>query len=119
MSHWSIARIRRLVYTKFKKRACLFQIKIAQALRERKKDVVAIAATGSGKTLSFWIPLLMALEDGEDKMIIVMTPLNILGKQNVDLLAKAGMSGIAIDGKNATDEAFAVSHMMARMLRSY
>ena len=94
MSPWSIARIRQLVYTRFKKRACLFQIKIAQALQEWKKDVVAIAATGSGKTLSFWIPLLMALEDGEDKMIIVVTPLNILGKQNVNLLAAAGILGI-------------------------
>ncbi|EPS94524.1 hypothetical protein FOMPIDRAFT_1055021 [Fomitopsis schrenkii] len=106
MSRWPIERIRQLVLAKFKKRACLFQIRIAQALREKKKDVVAIAATGSGKTLSFWIPLLMALEDGEDKMIIVVTPLNILGKQNVTLLAAAGISGIAIDGRNATDKTF-------------
>lgn len=108
MSRWPIERIRQLVLAKFKKRACLFQIRIAQALREKKKDVVAIAATGSGKTLSFWIPLLMALEDGEDKMIIVVTPLNILGKQNVTLLAAAGISGIAIDGRNATDKTFTV-----------
>ena len=50
----------------------------------------------------------MALEDGEEKMIFIVTPLNILGKQNVTLLAAAGISGIAIDGRNATDETFAV-----------
>lgn len=76
---------------------------------EKQNDVVGVAATGSGKTLSFWIPLLMALEDGLDKMVIVVTPLNLLGKQNVDLLAKAGISGVAIDAKNANDETFQVS----------
>ncbi|KAH9951073.1 P-loop containing nucleoside triphosphate hydrolase protein [Amylocystis lapponica] len=105
-SKWSIKKIRDLVKSKFKKRACLFQIKVAQALREKKDDVVAVAATGSGKTLSFWIPLLMALEDGEDKMIIVVTPLNILGKQNVDLLQVAGISSTAIDATNASAEVF-------------
>ncbi|KAH9911457.1 P-loop containing nucleoside triphosphate hydrolase protein [Fomitopsis serialis] len=103
---WSIKRIRDLVKIRFKKRACLFQIKVARALRERQNDVVAIAATGSGKTLSFWIPLLMALEDKEDKCIIIVTPLNLLGKQNIDLLSAAGLSGIAIDRRNATDETF-------------
>lgn len=94
---------------KFRKRACLFQIKVARALRDKRKDVVAIAATGAGKTLSFWIPLLMAMEDGEDRCIIIVTPLNLLGKQNVSLLGAAGLRGIAIDGKNATDETFQVS----------
>jgi hypothetical protein len=28
------------------------------------KDVIGCAPTGTGKTLSFWIPLLMALEEG-------------------------------------------------------
>ncbi|GBE79278.1 hypothetical protein SCP_0204760 [Sparassis crispa] len=98
--------IRDLVKAKFNKRACLFQIKVAQALMERQNDVVAIAATGFGKTLSFWIPLLMALEDGEDKLIIIVTPLNILGKQNVNLLQRANIQAMAIDARNATNEVF-------------
>ncbi|KZT18843.1 hypothetical protein NEOLEDRAFT_1021297, partial [Neolentinus lepideus HHB14362 ss-1] len=57
---WTDDKIRELVQLKFNKRACLFQIKIARAIRERKRDVVANAATGFGKTLSFWILLLMA-----------------------------------------------------------
>ncbi|KZT63806.1 hypothetical protein DAEQUDRAFT_770277 [Daedalea quercina L-15889] len=48
----------------------------------------------------------MALEDGLDKMIVIVTPLNLLGKQNVDLLATAGISGVAIDAKNANNETF-------------
>jgi superfamily II DNA helicase RecQ len=76
------------------------------------KDVVACAPTGAGsagKTLSFWIPLLMAIEDGlVDKMTIVVTPLNLLGKQNVSSLAHAGISAIAIDRTNASVNAFKV-----------
>lgn len=56
------------------------QVKIALALYAG-KDVIRCAATGSGKTLSFWIPLLMALEDRMDKMTMVVTPLNLLNKQ--------------------------------------
>ncbi|KAI0727731.1 hypothetical protein C8Q72DRAFT_744305, partial [Fomitopsis betulina] len=72
------------------------------SLYKRQDDVVGVAATGSGKTLSFWILLLMALEDGQDKLIIVVTPLNILGKRNVDLLARANINGVAIDAKNVS-----------------
>ncbi|THU81657.1 P-loop containing nucleoside triphosphate hydrolase protein, partial [Dendrothele bispora CBS 962.96] len=73
--------VRELVYKKTGKRACLWQIKTALALYHG-KDVVGVARTGAGKTLSFWIPLLMALEDGLKKTAVVVTPLNLLGKQN-------------------------------------
>ncbi|EMD32167.1 hypothetical protein CERSUDRAFT_21294, partial [Gelatoporia subvermispora B] len=99
-------RIRDLVEKKFGQRPCLFQVKVAKSLYEKQNDVVAVAATGSGKTLSFWIPLLMALEDKQDKMVMVVTPLNILGKQNVELLRAAGLNAVAIDANNATNETF-------------
>ncbi|EMD34258.1 hypothetical protein CERSUDRAFT_55318 [Gelatoporia subvermispora B] len=98
-SAWSIQRIRDLTEKKFGKRACLFQLNVARSLYEKQHDVVAIAATGSGKTLSFWIPLLMALEDKQDKMIFVVTPLNILGRQNVEILGAAGISAVAVDAQ--------------------
>ena len=72
------------------------------------KDVVACAPTGAGKTLSFWIPLLMALKDGLDPMLIVVTPLNLLGKQNVDSLAKMNLPAVAVEGQNASAETFRV-----------
>ena len=46
-----------------------------------KKDIVGVAATRARKTLPFWIALLRVLEEGEDKMIFVVTPLGLLGKQ--------------------------------------
>lgn len=72
------------------------------------KDVVGISATGSGKTLSFWIPLLMALEEGHDKMTIVVTSLSLLGKQNVASLQQAGISAVAVSAHNASPEIFTV-----------
>jgi superfamily II DNA/RNA helicase len=78
---WTIKDICDLVQQKFHRRPCWFQVKVVLALNAG-KDVVGCAATGAGKTLSFWIPLLMALKEGKDKMIFVVTPLNLLGKQN-------------------------------------
>ena|ERR1700742_4527667 len=54
---WTTDAICELVQNKSKKRACHFQIEVAQALYEE-KDVVGCAPTGAGKTLPFCIPLL-------------------------------------------------------------
>jgi len=50
----------------------------------------------------------MALEDSRDVMTIVVTPLNLLGKQNEALLEKAGISAIAVSMKNANIETWKV-----------
>ena len=107
-TRWTVANIRSIVEDKFCKRPCWLQIQIALALYAG-NDVIACAATGAGKTLSFWIPLLMALEDGLDKMSIVVTPLNLLGKQNVTDLEKAGLAAIAVSSENANADTFKVS----------
>jgi len=104
---WSTKDVRDLVQNMFGKRPCYFQIKVAQALYAG-KDVVACAPTGAGKTLTFWIPILMALEEGKDKMSIVVTPLNLLGKQNKEALDKAGIKAIAVSRHNATPHTFMV-----------
>ena len=106
---WTVKEIRDLVMAKLGKRPCWLQIKITLALYA-KKDVVAVAATGAGKTLSFWIALLMALEEGQDKMIFVVTPLNLLGKQNVEALDsdRAELSAIAVSSENANPATFEV-----------
>ena len=108
---WSVKEIWDLVQAKFNKQACWFQVKVAMALYAG-KDVVACAPTGARKTLSFWIPLLMAIEDGHvDKMMVVVTLLNLLGKQNVNSLANVGISAIAIDRTNAGVNTFKVHHI--------
>ena len=50
---------------------CLWQIRVVEAILKHDRDVINIAATGSGKTLTFWMPLLF--HKGGIQM--VMTPL--------------------------------------------
>jgi len=56
------------VQEKFRKHPCWYQVKTALVLYAG-KDVIGCAPMGAGKTLSFWIPLLMALEDGHKKLV--------------------------------------------------
>lgn len=109
-THWTVAKINGVAEDKFNKHPCWLQIQIAPALYAG-KDVVACAATSVGKTLSFWIPLLMALEDGHNKMSIEVTPLNLLGKQNVKDLEKAGLTAIAVSSENASADTFMVRQL--------
>ncbi|KAF8988677.1 P-loop containing nucleoside triphosphate hydrolase protein [Cyathus striatus] len=101
--HWSFNDVRALAQYKLQISLCWTQIKIAIALYTG-KDVVACLATGAGKTLTFWIPLLMAVEDKLDKMSFVVTPLNLLGKQNVSLLEKVGIEGISISRESVNSK---------------
>jgi len=104
---WTIKRIRDITEKKFRKQLCWYQVKTALAIYKG-KDVVSCAPTGAGKTLSFWIPLLMAQEDGKDKMSFVVMPLNLLGKQNVKVLEEAGLSAVAVSKETANQKTFKV-----------
>jgi superfamily II DNA helicase RecQ len=115
---WTVKDVRDLVQQKFSRHPCWFQVKVALALNAG-KDVVGCAATGAGKTLSFWIPLLMVLEEGKDKMIFVVTPLNLLGKQNVQELERAGISAIAVTSKNANTGTFKVRIILSHQSQLY
>ena len=98
---WTVQEVRDLVQSTFGKRPCWYQVKAALALYSG-KDVIGCAPTGAGKTLSFWIPLLMALKEGRDVMTIVVTPLNLLGKQNEEVLTRAGLPAIAVCKQNSS-----------------
>ncbi|KAF8240763.1 hypothetical protein L208DRAFT_1383678 [Tricholoma matsutake] len=89
----------------FGQRPCLWQIRVVQAILKNDKDIVSVSAMGSGKTLTFWMPLLF-IPDG---IQIVVTPLNILGKQNVDILAKVGINAVSVTAEMATAATFQVT----------
>ena len=108
---WTVEEVRLLVEKKFGIRPCWFQIKIALAVYQ-KKDVIGTAATGSGKTLSFWIPILMALEDGENVTEFIVTPLNILGKNQIRDLEAAGIKAIAVSKENVNPQTFKVCEQL-------
>ncbi|KAG1806404.1 P-loop containing nucleoside triphosphate hydrolase protein [Suillus plorans] len=82
----------------FSKRACLWQLKVTDAFLQNDRDIICMAGTGMGKTLAFWLPL--ALKN--TGVLIVMTPLNQLGKQSVNFLEKAGIPSISISAETAS-----------------
>ncbi|KAG6370697.1 P-loop containing nucleoside triphosphate hydrolase protein [Boletus reticuloceps] len=86
----------------FGHRPCLWQQKVAQALLHQDQDVICIAGTGKGKTLTFWMPLLFS----RTSIQIIITPLNLLGEQNVRALEKAGIRAISICAETATIQNF-------------
>ncbi|KAG2367212.1 P-loop containing nucleoside triphosphate hydrolase protein [Suillus spraguei] len=94
----SLSEIRLRTLQKFGIRPCLWQLKVAHALLQGNKDVLCIVGTGMGKTLGFWIPLLFRV----NAIQVVVTPLNLLGKQNATSLANAGIPAIAINAETAS-----------------
>jgi ATP-dependent helicase YprA (DUF1998 family) len=109
-SAWTTERITELVLRRFDKRPCWYQLEAAKAFYAG-RDVIGCAPTGAGKTLSFWIPLLMAQEEKAKKILFVISPLNVLAKQNVETLTKVGISAIALAAENATAHTFTVSYL--------
>ena len=89
-------------------RPCLWQIKVALATLKGDKHVLSISRTGSGKTLTFWLPIVLC----DDGIVIVVLPLNILAKQNLDQLTRAGINAIVITGDTATPENFEVCDIL-------
>ncbi|KAG2130313.1 P-loop containing nucleoside triphosphate hydrolase protein [Suillus bovinus] len=77
---------------------CKFQLRCVQAQLDR-KDIITIAPTGAGKTLTFWIPLLF----NNDGIVILITALNGLGDQNIKELQQLGTSAVNLTGTNATN----------------
>jgi len=95
----SLEDLRALALAKFGKNACNFQLEFAHALLEGKKHVLLQAGCGMGKTLGFWIPLL-AKPTG---LLIVVSPLTLLGDQHVNELSRAGIAAINVDADTITE----------------
>ncbi|KZT63657.1 P-loop containing nucleoside triphosphate hydrolase protein, partial [Daedalea quercina L-15889] len=83
----SLEEVRAKTSDVFQRHPCSWQAEAVQQAVKGDNDVVLIAPTGSGKTLTFWMPLLFR----EDGIQIVVTPLNLLGSQNVSELKEYGI----------------------------
>jgi superfamily II DNA helicase RecQ len=103
----SAAEIRSRTQEVFGKTPCLFQIELCLAqLRGHyvQQDIISIAPTGSGKTLCFLMPLLF----NSDKIIIIVTALNLLGDQFCRQAREAGVNAVSVTSANNTQETFRV-----------
>lgn len=111
----SLDEIRKVTLETFDKRLCLFQAKGVLTILRRKKAGILISGTGSGKTLVFWVPLLFR----PHAIQIVVTPLNILGQQNVEDLARANIKAISLTAKTATAENIKVRICMIKFYTGF
>lgn len=93
-----------------KKRPCEFQYKLYRA-QESGKNIISIARTGSGKTLTYFMPLVTS----QDGIVIIVTALNVLGDQFEREANAAGFTAKSINGTNESDEIFKVCQYL-RML---
>ena len=84
-------------------RPCLWQIQVVWAILNG-DGVITIAPTGSGKSMTYWMPLLY-IKHG---IIVVVTPLKLLGGQFMDMLQGNGISAVSITASNTTNELFEV-----------
>ncbi|KIP06062.1 hypothetical protein PHLGIDRAFT_478352 [Phlebiopsis gigantea 11061_1 CR5-6] len=94
----SVEDIERHALSFFGNRPCKWQCEVVLAML-RRQDTICVAPTGAGKTLTFWLPLLF----DPTGIVVVITPLNILGAQNQRKLEKLGIGAITVNAENATD----------------
>ena len=93
---------------------CLWQIWVVHAILAG-EDVITIAPTGSGKSLTCWMPLLY-IKHG---ITVVVSPLKLLGTQFVEMLGDNGISAVSIMAANATNELFEVRNSLINSLASH
>ena len=92
---WQVDTIHTLVQCVFNKHACLFQIRITEALYAR-KDIIACSPTGLRKTLTFFILIPMKKVDGKERTSIIVTPLNPLDRQVKADMKNSELTTIAV-----------------------
>lgn len=99
--------VREQVHAVFGIEPCLWQIQVALATLKGDKNVVSISRTGSGKTMTFWIPVILKT----DGYLIVVVPLNVLGKQNTDQLTRVGIPSVVVSAETASSRLFKVMYL--------
>jgi superfamily II DNA helicase RecQ len=99
----SLDEMRETIKERFGFYPCTWQLKAASTQLEQ-NDLLTLAPTGSGKTLTFWIPLLF----NGNEITIVVTPLIVLGEKNVAELKLVSIPAINLTTSSATDKTYKV-----------
>ena len=83
--------------------SCLWQIAVVHHILEQ-QDVITVAATGSGKSLTYWMALL-CIKYG---IVLLVTPLKLLGMQFVEILTGNKITAVSMTAANTTHQLFKV-----------
>jgi superfamily II DNA helicase RecQ len=81
-----------------------FQIRCAEALL-RKRDVLCIAGTGTGKTLTFVIPCFVCPET----IVWIVSPLNFIENQQCAQFLEWGLRAVSVNASTITPQLLEVS----------
>lgn len=101
----SLEAMRMAVKDRFGFFPCRWQLEAALT-QLAQQDLVTLAPTGSGKTLTFWIPLLF----NAGGITILVTPLVVLGDKNVAELSAVSIPAINLTAESTSDATFKVVH---------
>ncbi|KAF8228481.1 P-loop containing nucleoside triphosphate hydrolase protein, partial [Tricholoma matsutake] len=82
-------------------RPCIWQIKVVCKVLEG-NNIITITATGSGKTFTYWMVLLYV----KHSIVLLVTPLRLLGTQFVDVLTRNHLKAVSMMAANATNALF-------------
>ncbi|ESK88232.1 hypothetical protein Moror_5502 [Moniliophthora roreri MCA 2997] len=88
-----------VIRNRFSVHLCIWQLHVVYSILEG-KDVITIAPTGMGKSLTFWIPLLFT----EKSVMTVVVLLKTLGSQFADELNEKLKIPAIMVTKNITDD---------------
>ena len=101
----SVKALRALSEETWGKSPCLWQIRIAFRILKGERDVICVARTGAGKSLTFYLPLLVRA----DGVVIIVVPLNALASEMAATLTTMGINAIALTASNSNSKSFEVS----------
>lgn len=95
------------------KTPCLWQTRVCRELL-RRKSVILVSPTGSGKSLTFWLPYLYEVEG----VVILVSPLNALGAQLVSApeLATLGIRAIQLTRETTSTAIYKVNPILNRLV---
>lgn len=102
-----VQQVRLLCEGKLGSSPCLWQLRVAFALLKGNKDVICVARTGAGKSLTFYIPLLVRMEG----IIIVVVPLNALASDMASRLTAMGLPAISVTASTSNEKSYIVSKL--------
>ncbi|KAK0495075.1 P-loop containing nucleoside triphosphate hydrolase protein [Armillaria luteobubalina] len=77
---------------------CLWQIEAARNVLAG-KDVITVAPTGAGKSLTYWMPLIFS----ETGIVMVVLPLKQLGSQFAATLNEKGLRAVSVTADNSSN----------------